>query len=126
MLKPGLWIALGLILNTPLPSFAREVPFSQSLSPEAIRQQLKTIPGWRLEGPQLVCTYRFTNFVQSVDFVNRLVAPSERLQHHPDLTVTYSQVTIRLTTHDANGLTQLDFQLAQAIAQLRQSQPGCI
>ncbi|MEL6320773.1 MAG: 4a-hydroxytetrahydrobiopterin dehydratase, partial [Cyanobacteria bacterium J06626_14] len=55
------------------------------------------------------------NFVESVDFVNQLVEPSELMAHHPDVAIAYNQVTLSLTTHDAGGLTTLDFDLAEII-----------
>ena len=56
-------------------------------------------------------------------FVNALVDPAEALGHHPDIVITYNRVALTLTTHDAGGLTELDFQLAEAISQLSVDQP---
>lgn len=94
----------------------------QPLSSEQITERLVNLPSWHLEGQQLRCTYRFENFVEAIAFVNRLVAPAETLGHHPDLSIAYNQVTVVLTTHDAGGLTALDFALAEQIA--RQSGPS--
>lgn len=93
------------------------------LTPAEISTQLESLPGWAIEGDELICTYPFANFVESVDFVNRLVEPAEAAGHHPDLTVSYSRVTVRLTTHDAGGLTNLDFEVAKAIAAIAQTLP---
>ncbi|MEO1210732.1 MAG: 4a-hydroxytetrahydrobiopterin dehydratase [Cyanobacteria bacterium J06638_20] len=87
------------------------------LSEDAIAQQLQTIPDWLREGNTLLCTYELTDFVDAIAFVNSLVEPAESLGHHPDLAIAYNQVTISMTTHDAGGLTSLDFALAEAIAQ---------
>jgi 4a-hydroxytetrahydrobiopterin dehydratase len=51
-------------------------------------------------------------------FVNSLVEPAEQMGHHPDLSISYNRVVITLTTHDAGGLTQKDFDLAKQISQL--------
>jgi 4a-hydroxytetrahydrobiopterin dehydratase len=56
--------------------------------------------------------------------VDRLVAPAEQAAHHPDLAIAYNQVTVSLSTHDAGGLTQQDFDLARTISKLP-SFPGC-
>ena len=88
------------------------------LSDTEISQQLPSLSGWTIENQQLRRTYQFKNFVESIDFVNRLVEPAEKAGHHPDIVISYNQVTISLTTHDAGGLTQKDFDLAAIISQL--------
>ena len=71
--------------------------------------------GWRIKGDRLECTYELSNFVESVTFVQQLVAPAEALGHHPDVSIAYNQVALSLTTHDEGGLTELDLQLAEDI-----------
>lgn len=88
------------------------------LTEAEIATQLTTLPGWTTDGDSLICIYQFNDFVEAVAFINRLVAPAEAAAHHPDLAITYNTVTLSLTTHDAGGLTQQDFDLAQAIAQI--------
>ncbi|WP_199336951.1 4a-hydroxytetrahydrobiopterin dehydratase [Oscillatoria sp. FACHB-1407] len=83
-----------------------------------VTQQLRQLPGWETDGQRLYRTYRFANFVEAIAFVNRLVAPAEAAAHHPDLTISYNVVTVSLTTHDAGGLTQQDFDLARQISAL--------
>ena len=77
---------------------------------------------WLQTADSLVTTCQFADFVEAVDFVNRLVEPSERLGHHPDLAIVYNQLTIRLTTHDAGGITDLDIALAKEISALQSGQ----
>jgi 4a-hydroxytetrahydrobiopterin dehydratase len=79
---------------------------------------MQSLPGWTTDGTQLSRTYQFKNFVEAIGFVNRLVEPAETANHHPDIAISYNKVTISLTTHDAGGLTQQDFKLAQIISQL--------
>lgn len=88
------------------------------LSEEEIARQLQDLPGWRLEDQKIRRTYQFKNFVESVAFVNRLVEPAEKAGHHPDITISYNQVIVSLTTHDAGGVTQQDLNLAQVISQI--------
>ena len=54
----------------------------------------------------------------AIAWVNKLVAPSEAAGHHPDIEISYNKVRVNLTTHDAGGLTEKDFQLAQEISTL--------
>ncbi|MBE7382681.1 MAG: 4a-hydroxytetrahydrobiopterin dehydratase [Leptolyngbya sp. SIO1E4] len=89
------------------------------LSESEIRQRMQDLPDdWTTDGQTLFYTITFTDFVAAIAFVNRLVDPAEKLGHHPDITITYNRVSLQLTTHDASGLTDLDFQLAQEISQL--------
>lgn len=97
---------------------------NQPLSPADIAKRLKRIPGWRLKDRQLVCSMQFQGFVDAIAFVNQLVEPAETIAHHPDLTISYNKVELSLFTHDANGLTTLDFDLAETITQLPKF-PGC-
>ena len=74
--------------------------------------------GWTVEGKQLRSTRLFKDFIEAIAFVNKLVAPSEAAGHHPDIEISYNKVTLNLTTHDAGGLTDKDFALAQEISTL--------
>jgi 4a-hydroxytetrahydrobiopterin dehydratase len=51
-------------------------------------------------------------------FVNAVARLAERLQHHPDIDIRWNRVTLRLTTHDAGGLTRMDYELASRISRL--------
>ncbi|WP_242042144.1 4a-hydroxytetrahydrobiopterin dehydratase [Leptolyngbya sp. FACHB-541] len=99
------------------------------LSETEVSDRLQQLPDWTVRDQQLVCTYQLGSFVEAIAFVNRLVDPAEAAEHHPDLLISYNRVTVTLTTHDAGGLTALDFALAEAIAQLHNeihsSTPGC-
>lgn len=118
-------VYLGLIATSVIPilvirTVAQEVHVAQMtlLSEQEVTQQIKSLPGWTLEGKELRRTFQFKNFVEAIDFVNRLVEPAETAGHHPDLAISYNKVTVSLTTHDAGGLTQKDFELAKTISQL--------
>lgn len=91
---------------------------AQLLSEAEIQTQASQLSGWQVEGKQLQCTRKFPDFVTAIEFVNKLVEPAESAGHHPDLTISYNKVGIILTTHDAGGLTQKDFDLAQIITQI--------
>lgn len=89
---------------------------SQLLNDREIQENLAQLPGWTLEGKQIQYVQKFKDFVEAIGFVNRLVEPAELAGHHPDLMISYNEVTIALTTHDAGGLTQKDFALAIVIS----------
>lgn len=87
------------------------------LSARDIQNHLAELPNWTLAGRQIECTRRFRDFLEAIAFVNQLVEPAEAAGHHPDISISYNKVTIALTTHDAGGLTEKDFELAKTIAQ---------
>lgn len=94
------------------------------LTESEIQQQLVRLPGWTRQNQQLQRTFILKNFVEAIAFVNQLVEPSEKLEHHPDILILYNRVTITLSTHDAGGLTQKDFDLAQMISQIAEARTG--
>ncbi|MHC5023637.1 MAG: 4a-hydroxytetrahydrobiopterin dehydratase [Planctomycetota bacterium] len=86
----------------------------QKLTPEQIEQRLEEFSEWSLAGDALQRTFGFDDFVSAMAFVNRVAELAEEMQHHPDIMIRYRKVTLTLSTHDAGGLTDLDFQFAQA------------
>jgi 4a-hydroxytetrahydrobiopterin dehydratase len=88
------------------------------LSDREIQDLASQLPGWKVEGKALTRTWIFENFIEAVGFVNRLVDPSESAGHHPDLSISYNRVSVCLTTHDAGGLTEKDFDLARVFSAL--------
>ncbi|MEG3898058.1 MULTISPECIES: 4a-hydroxytetrahydrobiopterin dehydratase [unclassified Microcoleus] len=83
-----------------------------------IKERASQLSGWTVEGKQLRCTRSFKDFLEAIAWVNKLVAPSEAAGHHPDIAISYNKVTVNLTSHDAGGLTEKDFSLAQQISTL--------
>jgi 4a-hydroxytetrahydrobiopterin dehydratase len=79
-------------------------------------EQLET--GWSRQGDAIVRQFTFEDFKGSVDFVNRITAPAEEMNHHPDLEISWNKVDVRLSTHSQGGLTSNDFELAQQIEDL--------
>jgi 4a-hydroxytetrahydrobiopterin dehydratase len=73
---------------------------------------------WRLQEDALQVEWKFKNFVQAMSFMNAVAEVAERMNHHPEWSNVYNRVSVRLTTHDAGGLTHLDFALAQAMDSL--------
>jgi 4a-hydroxytetrahydrobiopterin dehydratase len=83
-----------------------------ALTPEEAKSRLRTLPGWQIEGGELVRTFSFKDFVASLRFVNRVGEAAEKAGHHPDIDIRYNRVRLALVTHDAGGLTEKDFELA--------------
>ena len=74
---------------------------------------LKAHPGWALEGGMIRCTFAFKDFRAAMAFVNKLADAANAADHHPDIDIRYSKVTLALVTHDAGGLTSRDTKLAE-------------
>lgn len=91
---------------------------SELLAESELQEQTKALNGWNMVAGKLILIRKFNDFIQAIEFVNKLVEPSEAIQHHPDIEISYNKVTINLTTHDAGGLTQKDFDLARTISQI--------
>jgi 4a-hydroxytetrahydrobiopterin dehydratase len=87
----------------------------EPLSDIAIQRELGSLPGWSRRGDVLTRQYSFRNFAESMMFVNRVAEAAESANHHPDIDIRYSKVTLTLSTHDAGGITQNDVDLAKAI-----------
>ncbi|MGB3535770.1 MAG: 4a-hydroxytetrahydrobiopterin dehydratase [Microcoleaceae cyanobacterium] len=91
---------------------------AELLSASQVKSLSAEIPEWTVEGKQLKTVKTFKDFIAAMDFVNQLVEPAEAKGHHPDLAISYNKVTITLTTHDAGGLTEKDFEMAKIISSL--------
>ncbi|MBN3881114.1 4a-hydroxytetrahydrobiopterin dehydratase [Nostoc sp. JL23] len=90
----------------------------QLLTEAEIQKQAKVLSDWTVKDSKLQITRTFKDFIEAIEFVNKLVEPAESAGHHPDIEISYNKVKITLTTHDAGGLTQLDFDVARVISQI--------
>ncbi len=63
-------------------------------------------------------TYKFKSFIDAFSFMTSAAIFAEKLNHHPEWTNTYNTLDIKLTTHDADGVTEMDFKLASIINQI--------
>jgi len=86
-----------------------------ALSQDEIQQALRAVPEWQVTDGALRRTFQFTDFRESMSFVNLVAALAERAQHHPDIDIRYNKVRLALVTHDAGGITENDMSLAQDI-----------
>lgn len=82
------------------------------LPEDEITRRLAALPDWTREGDTIRRAYRFPDFARAVAFVNAVAEAAEEADHHPDIDIRYSKVTLALTTHDARGLTANDMDLA--------------
>jgi 4a-hydroxytetrahydrobiopterin dehydratase len=90
-----------------------------TLSQEESEKLLKQIPGWTLKENKIYANYRFKDFKQAVDFINKMARVAEAEGHHPDFCVHYNKIDITLWTHAIGGLSENDFILAAKLNALK-------
>jgi 4a-hydroxytetrahydrobiopterin dehydratase len=105
----------------------REDPMAILLKPDEVEKRLMKSNGWVLEGREIRKEFAFKNFAEALRFVNRVGELAEGMDHHPDIFLhAYKKVALTLTTHDAGGLTRLDFDLAARIENVFDGTPGIL
>ncbi len=90
----------------------------KKLNSTQIKSSLASVPDWKKKGQTIARTFQFKDFPAAIKFVNALARPAEKSNHHPDIDIRWNKVTLTLTTHDANGLTEKDFELAKKFDRL--------
>jgi 4a-hydroxytetrahydrobiopterin dehydratase len=86
------------------------------LKGEKIQEYVKEVSGWEVkENKRIEKTFKFKTFRESINFVNQVAAIAEQENHHPDIHIRYTKVTLELTTHAIQGLSENDFILASKI-----------
>ena len=88
------------------------------LSPDEIERRLAGLPGWGVELGTLSRTFQFADFPRAFGFMAAAATVAQAMNHHPDWSNVYRTVQVRLSTHDAGGITELDFQLAKRMNEL--------
>jgi 4a-hydroxytetrahydrobiopterin dehydratase len=78
-------------------------------------QIAESLPDWELEDETISRTFRFVDFTAAMGFVTKVALVAEKANHHPDIDIRWNKVTLSLTTHDADGLTTRDIELAETI-----------
>jgi len=89
------------------------------LGRQEIDRLLKDLRGWEQQGNELVKTYQFKNYYETMAFVNATAWISHRENHHPDLEVGYRQCRVRYSTHAIGGLSENDFICAAKVDALQ-------
>ena len=74
---------------------------------------------WKNENGKLIKLFKFKDFKEAIKFINAVGEISESLNHHPKIINIYNSVEIQLWTHDQNAITDLDYNLAEEIDQLK-------
>ena len=91
---------------------------SGRLSQRDIGAALHDLPGWTCVGDALTNAFDCKDFDGSIRFVNAIATEANRLNHHPDIAISWNTVTIRTWSHDTGGITERDVVLARAIERL--------
>ncbi len=84
------------------------------LGHEKVAEAMAGLDGWELakDGDSISRTFTFRNFSEAFAFMTRSALAAEKMDHHPEWSNVYKTVDVTLSTHDAGGLTDLDFDLA--------------
>jgi 4a-hydroxytetrahydrobiopterin dehydratase len=97
----------------------------QTYSEQEIRTRLGAeLPGWRYEDGWIRRDYRTDGWPTTLMLVNQIGYLAEAAYHHPDLSASWARVEVRLQTHSAGGITDLDFQLARKVEDTVLWRPG--
>ena len=91
----------------------------QPLSESHVQELLPQVPEWVLEESKLKREFKFKNFVQAMEFVNKVAEIAEGEGHHPDISIHYNRVSLELYTHAINGLHENDFILAAKVNEIQ-------
>ena len=91
---------------------------SELLDDDDLTAALKKCPEWEYEKKSITWTVEFEEFMDAIDFVNDLAEIADEAQHYPDILIRHTKVTLRLTTDDEGGVTNLDIELAQRVDNL--------
>lgn len=86
---------------------------AKKLTNSEIETHLEGIAGWSVEDGKLHKQFQFESFVEAFGFMTSLALIAEKMNHHPEWFNVYNRVTIDLMTHDAEGISDLDFKLAK-------------
>ena len=87
----------------------------EKLSPKDIESHLISLEGWKESDNILSITYKLSSFMEVMSFANLVSDRSEKIDHHPKIIIDYDTIVFELTTHSVEGLTFLDFRLANFI-----------
>ena len=86
-----------------------------NVTPDEALERLEDLPGWALEDGVLVRQFVFKDFACAFGFMASAAIVAEKMNHHPDWSNVYNKVSVRLSTHDTKGLTDIDFTLAERL-----------
>jgi len=90
----------------------------QALEQLEIDKKLGELADWSLRDGKLHRDFKFSDFVTAFGFMSSVALVAEKMNHHPEWSNVYNNVSVDLTTHDAGGITTADFELAAAMDKL--------
>ncbi|HVF31248.1 MAG TPA: 4a-hydroxytetrahydrobiopterin dehydratase, partial [Pyrinomonadaceae bacterium] len=90
----------------------------KKMTPQEAESLVGSTAGWRVEGDALFKRFEFANFAESLAFVNRVGDIAEDSDHHPDIAFGWGYAELKTTTHDRDGITDVDFALVEKIDRL--------
>jgi 4a-hydroxytetrahydrobiopterin dehydratase len=86
----------------------------EKLSLSEIETKLITVPNWRITDEKWIKRkFHFSEYLNGIEFVQQVAELSEKMSHHPFISIDYKLVTLKITSWHAKGLTELDFELAK-------------
>ena len=88
------------------------------LTDEQVNEALSELSGWDLSDGKLHREFKFADFVQAFSFMSSIALVAERMDHHPEWFNVYNRVVIDLRTHDCDGISERDLELARRIDSL--------
>lgn len=95
------------------------MPNAPVLNDREIERRLEALPGWTRQGDAITCAFHFDTFPAGIAFVARVAEVAETQQHHPDIDIRYTTVTLTLRTHDSGGITDKDLAFAETTGKVR-------
>lgn len=89
----------------------------EQLNKETLAQEIQDLRGWTLDAQNTSInkSFRFKDFNEAFAFMSRIALLAEKMDHHPEWSNVYNKVEIKLSTHDAGGITALDIKMAKKI-----------
>lgn len=87
----------------------------RKLSGNELDEIVKSMSGWEIKEGKLQKIFKFPNFVEAFGFMTKIALEAEKINHHPEWTNVYNTVSVKLSTHDTDGITDYDIKLAKII-----------
>jgi len=95
-----------------------------TLTDDQISDALAALPDWGRHGDAIQRTFELPTFPEAIDLVDRIAEDAEAADHHPDMDIRYTKVTVAFSTHSAGGITQKDVEAAARVDALAQREAG--
>ena len=90
-------------------------PNYKKLSGNELDETIRSLSGWELKDGKLQKSFKFSDFIEAFGFMTRIALEAEKINHHPEWSNVYNTVSVKLSTHDAGGITDYDVKLASII-----------